>query len=101
VEINASEKHTFLDQGHSDGAITTKAIPERDLPVLSLPRKNSKPTLNINLNFRCLKISRLTLLYKITEILEKTAQTVPSHIPHQASTQCVKKEAKSKESHIF
>lgn len=74
MEINASEKHTFLD-----GATTTKAIPEWDLPVLLLPRKNSKPILNINLYFRCLKISKLTLLYKITEMLEKTEHKLYLH----------------------
>lgn len=89
MEINPAVKHTFRDRGHGDGATTTKAIPERDLPVLFLPRKNSKPILNINLYFRCLKISKLTLLYKITETREKKnrAQTVPSHIPHRAPTQ--------------
>lgn len=79
MEINVSEKRTFLDQGHGDGATTTKAIPERDLPVLSLPSKNRKPILNINLYFTCLKISKLTLLYKITEILEKTEHKLYLH----------------------
>lgn len=85
MEINASEKRTFLEQGHCDGATTTKAIPEWDLPVLSLPRKNSKPILNINLYFRCLKISKLTLLYKITEILEKTEHKL---YLHTSPTEC-------------
>lgn len=79
MEINPSEKGTFWDWGHGDGATTTKAIPEWDLPVLSLPRKNSKPILSINLYFRCLKISKLTLLYKITVILEKTEHKLYLH----------------------
>lgn len=69
--------------------------------MLYLPRQNSNPTPNIHLYFGCLKISKLPLLYKITEILEKTrAQTVPSHIPHRAPTQGEEEEeAMSKESH--
>lgn len=82
MEINPAVKHTFRDRGHGDGATTTKAIPERDLPVLFLPRKNSKPILNINLYFRCLKISKLTLLYKITETQEKKKQSTNCTFTH-------------------
>lgn len=96
------KKRTFLDQGHSDGATTTKAIPEQDLPTLSLPRKNSRAILNINLYFKCFKISKPPFPCKIREILEKTEHKLYLHTsPTERQPRASIRSLESKDSHIF